>query len=73
MRYLFKMLNNNLFGTLDVISNILQILNYYENTQQTSNDRIMKELQHQNKEYLEIIIRQNKEILERLNNARKNT
>ena len=67
------MLNNNLFGTLDVISNILQILNYYENTQQTSNDRIMKELQHQNKEYLEIIIRQNKEILERLNNARKNT
>ena len=66
------MLNNNLFGTLDVISNILQILNYYENTQQTSNDKIMKELQHQNKEYLEIIIKQNKEIIERLNYARQN-
>lgn len=64
------MRNNNIFDTLDVISNILQILNYYENTQQTSNDRIMKELQHQNKEYLEIIIEQNKKILERLENAR---
>ena len=50
-------MRNNLFDTLDVLSNILQILNYWENTQQTSNDRIMKELQHQNTEFLTEILK----------------
>lgn len=53
----------NILERLDVISDVLQILNYAENKQQTSNDRIMKELQHQNAEYLEKIIEQNKEII----------
>lgn len=67
-------MRNNLFDTLDVLSNILQILNYWENTQQTSNDRIMKELQHQNVEFLTEILKNQTEIitrLERLENERK--
>ena len=59
-------MRNNLFDTLDVLSNILQILNYWENTQQTSNDRIMKELQHQNTEFLTEILKNQTEILRRL-------
>lgn len=67
-------MRNNLFATLDVLSNLLQILNYCENTQQTSNDRIMKELQHQNAEFLTEILKNQTEIitrLERLENERK--
>ena len=48
------------------MANVVQILNYIENAQQTSNDRIMMELQRQNKVYLETSIKQNKEIIERL-------
>lgn len=51
---------------LALLANIVQIFNYMENMQQTSNDRIMLELQRQNKVYLETSIKQNKEILERL-------
>lgn len=60
------MLNDdfNVLERLDVIANVLQILNYIENTKQTSNDKIMKELQHQNAEYLEKIIKQNEKILQ---------
>ena len=66
-------MHSNFFDTLDVLSNILQILNYCENKQQTSNDRIMKELQHQNAEFLEQILNNQIEILKLLkgdNNAR---
>jgi uncharacterized protein (DUF608 family) len=69
-------MRSNFFDSLDVISNILQILNYWENKQQTSNDKIMKELQHQNTEFLEQILNNQIEILnkiERLENARKIT
>ena len=59
-------MRNNLFDTLDVLSNILQILNYWENTQQISNDRIMKELQHQNAEFLTEILKNQTEIITRL-------
>lgn len=59
------MLNNNL-ENLEIIANILQVANYFENIQQTSNDEIMKALEKQNKEYLEIAIKQNNEIIERL-------
>lgn len=51
---------------LALLANVVQIFNYMENMQQTSNDRIMLELQRQNKVYLETSIKQNKEILERL-------
>lgn len=69
-------MRSNFFDSLDVLSNILQILNYWENKQQTSNDKIMKELQHQNAEFLEQILNNQIEILkkiERLENARKIT
>lgn len=50
---------------LALLANIVQIFNYIENTQQTSNDRILQELQKQNKFYLEEILKR----LERLENA----
>ena len=67
------MLNNNMLG---LIANILQVANYFENAQQTSNDEIMKALEMQNKVYLETVIKQNLEILERLErikNAQQNS
>lgn len=57
------------FDRLALIANIFQILNYVENLQQTSNDRLLQELEKQNKLYLEEILKR----LERLeNNARLN-
>jgi hypothetical protein len=50
---------------LALLANIVQVFNYIENTQQTSNDKIMQELQKQNKVYLEEILKR----LERLENA----
>ena len=61
------MLNNALSQEqLALLANVVQIFNYMENAQQTSNDRIMMELQRQNKIYLEKSIKQNNEIIERL-------
>lgn len=61
---------NNVFNTeqLALIANIMQIANYIENVQQTSNDRILQELERQNKVYLEEILKR----LERLENAQVN-
>ena len=57
------MLNNGFNQEqLALFANIVQIFNYIENAQQTSNDRIMLELQRQNKVYLETSIKQNNEI-----------
>ena len=64
------------FGGLDGLNfyaNILQIASYEELLNQANNDDIMTELQHQNKAYLEEIIKNQAEILkrlERLENAR---
>ena len=41
---------------LNFIANMLQIVNYIENSKQTSNDKILQELQNQNKFYLEQIL-----------------
>lgn len=41
---------------LETLANLLQVLNYAENKAQSSNDRILYELQRQNKEYLEKIL-----------------
>lgn len=57
---------------LALLANVVQIFNYIENAQQTSNDRIMMELQRQNKIYLETSIKQNKEIIERLQKLEDN-
>lgn len=65
------MLNNGVLFDLDrlaLLANIVQIFNYIENTQQTSNDRLLQELDKQNKLYLEEILRR----LERLENAQLN-
>ena len=53
---------------LALLANIVQIFNYIENAQQTSNDRIMLEIQRQNKVYLEEILNR----LERLENVQLN-
>ena len=53
---------------LALMANIVQIFNYIENSQQTSNDRIMIELQKQNEVYLEEILKR----LERLENGTSN-
>lgn len=57
---------------LALLANVVQIFNYIENAQQTSNDRIMMELQRQNKIYLETSIKQNNEIIERLQRIEEN-
>lgn len=61
---------NNFFddNQLALLANIVQIFNYMENMQQTSNDRIMLELQKQNEVYLEEILKR----LERLENVQLN-
>lgn len=63
------MLNNQCLDGLAIFSDILQVLNYFENAQQTKNDELMQALERQNKVYLEKIIQQNEQILERLKNV----
>ena len=65
--------NNSLF-LLEILSNVLQIASYIMLQKDSSNNDIMQELQLQDKMfseqtniYLKNIIRQNKEILEKLN------
>lgn len=65
--------NNSLF-LLEIISNVLQIASYIMLQKDSSNNDIMQELQIQDKMlseqtniYLKNIIRQNEEILEKLN------
>lgn len=65
--------NNSLF-LLEIFSNVLQIASYIMLQKDSSNNDIMQELQIQDKMlseqtniYLKNIIRQNEEILEKLN------
>lgn len=65
--------NNSLF-LLEILSNVLQIASYIMLQKDSSNNDIMQELHLQDKMlseqtniYLKNIIRQNKEILEKLN------
>lgn len=51
---------------LTMFDTFLQIADYQMNVNQSSNDDIMQELQHQNKEYLEKIITNQEEILKKL-------
>ena len=58
---------------LNTLANLVQIASYQELLEQANNDDIMTELQHQNKEFLEQILKNQAEIisrLERLENAR---
>ena len=61
--------NGNGFEFLDlltILSLVLQIMGYQNDISQSSNDDLMRELQRQNKEYLDKILETQKEILEKL-------
>ena len=63
------MANNNNLSTLDiltVLSLMLQIEGYKNDMSQSSNDDLMRELQRQDREYLQRIIEQQNLILEKL-------
>lgn len=63
-----------MLSNLDTFANFIQILSYQEILKETSNDELFEELQHQNKQYLEQILKNQTEIitrLERLENERK--
>lgn len=51
---------------LTMFDTFLQMADFQMNLQQSSNDDIMQELQHQNAEYLEKIIQNQNSILEKL-------
>ena len=61
--------NGNSFEFLDlltILSLVLQIMGYQNDISQSSNDDLMRELQRQNKAYLDKIMETQKEILEKL-------
>ena len=62
------MSGNNLdfLDVLTILSVALQIMGYQNDMSQSSNDDLMKELQRQNKAYLEKIIDNENKILEKL-------
>ena len=67
--------DNNSLVLLEILSNVLQIASYIMLEKDSSNNDIMQELQlqdqllsEQTNIYLKNIIRQNEEILEKLNN-----
>lgn len=69
MRLCVMQNDNRNLDFLDLITMIgfaMQIMNYQENRNQTNNDDLMEELQKQDREYLEKIIRNQEKILERL-------
>ena len=59
---------NNLefLDLLTILSLVLQIMGYQNDISQSSNDDLMRELQRQNKAYLDKILETQKEILEKL-------
>lgn len=58
----------NLLFKLSMLANVLQIANFEMNFREVTNDELMKALEFQNAEYLEIIIRKQDEIIELLKN-----
>ena len=62
------MSGNNLdfLDVLTILSVALQIMGYQNDMSQSSNDDLMKELQRQDKAYLEKIIENENKILEKL-------
>ena len=64
------MSGNNLdfLDMLTILSVMLQIMGYQNDMSQSSNDDLMKELQRQDKAYLEKIIENQNKILEKLAN-----
>ena len=58
--------NLDFLDVLTILSVILQIMGYQNDMSQSSNDDLMKELQRQDKSYLEKIIENQNKILEKL-------
>ena len=58
--------NLDFLDMLTILSVILQIMGYQNDMSQSSNDDLMKELQRQEKAYLEQIIENQNKILEKL-------
>ena len=61
--------NNNNLNFLDVLtifSVMLQVMGYQNDMSQSSNDDLMRELQKQDREYLERIIETQNKILDKL-------
>lgn len=58
--------NLDLLDVLTILSVMLQIMSYQNDMSQSSNDDLMRELQRQDKAYLEKIIENQNKILEKL-------
>ena len=58
--------NLDLLDILTILSVALQIMGYQNDMSQSSNDDLMRELQRQDKAYLEKIIENQNKILEKL-------
>ena len=58
----------DLIDYLSVLGVLLQIMNYQMDVRQSSNDDLLKELQHQDRDYLERILNNQKRIIELLTN-----
>ena len=58
--------NLDLLDVLTILSVMLQIIGYQNDMSQSSNDDLMRELQRQDKAYLENIIENQNKILEKL-------
>ena len=58
--------NLDLLDVLTILSVVLQIMGYRNDISQSSNDDLMRELQRQNKAYLDKIIENQNKILEKL-------
>lgn len=58
-------------SSYDLALGLLQVFDVLLNVSQVSNDVLFKELQNQNTEYLEKIIRQNNEIIKLLKDKEK--
>ena len=58
--------NLNFLDVLTILSVMLQIMGYQNDMSQSSNDDLMKELQRQDKAYLEQIVESQNKILEKL-------
>ena len=56
---------------LNTFANLVQIASYQELLEQANNDDIMTELQHQNNAYLEQILKNQAEIISRLERLEK--
>lgn len=58
----------DLIDYLSVFGVLLQIMNYQTDLKQSSNDDLLKELQHQDRDYLERILNNQRHIIELLTN-----